>query len=216
MTLVALEPVMVIAFGFVLFGSRITKLQSAGMLLAIVGTLLIGLGGVSLSPDSEPKPYRLIGNVVTFGAVVLYGVYFAANKALKAEKKSVPDHEDKSWDFCLAGFVFGVAAIVGGVGVVAQYFWMGSIESHLSVKTLTALFALGLIPTLIGHTLIQMAARTVSPVWVALASPGETLGAVLIGFFAFGSAPTFLEMMGGVAVIAGAVIVGVNLKASGR
>ena len=64
----------------------------------------------------------------------------------------------------------------------------------------------GLGPTLVGHTLVQRAARHLPASIVALPSPGETVGALLIGA-AMGLAPTASEWAGAALVTLGAVVV---------
>jgi drug/metabolite transporter (DMT)-like permease len=68
-----------------------------------------------------------------------------------------------------------------------------------------AVIALGLVPTLVGHTLVQRAARRVPPAIVALVSPGETVGSIAIGAL-MGRAPSAVECVGAALVIAGATV----------
>jgi drug/metabolite transporter (DMT)-like permease len=76
----------------------------------------------------------------------------------------------------------------------------------LPADSLAAIAALGLIPTVVGHTLVQAGARTLSPSLVALVCPGETLGSIAIAMVVWRKPPTIEEAIGGAVILAGAVI----------
>jgi drug/metabolite transporter (DMT)-like permease len=73
-------------------------------------------------------------------------------------------------------------------------------------RSLQAVLGLALIPTLIGHTLVQRAARHAPPVLVALVCPGETIGGIAIGAIAMGTLPTAREGVGTVLILIGATL----------
>src|SRR6185437_8620506 len=74
------------------------------------------------------------------------------------------------------------------------------------LRSSLAVLGLAFVPTLIGHTLVQRAARWAPPALVALVCPGETLGAIAIGAIAMGSPPTLREGAGAAIVLTGATI----------
>jgi drug/metabolite transporter (DMT)-like permease len=69
-----------------------------------------------------------------------------------------------------------------------------------------AVVALGLVPTLVGHTLVQSAARRLSPAIVGLVSPGETVGSLVIGAIFLGAKPSAREALGTALVLCGATV----------
>jgi drug/metabolite transporter (DMT)-like permease len=73
-------------------------------------------------------------------------------------------------------------------------------------STWVALALLGVIPTLVGHTLVQVAARTAPPTLVALVSPGETIGSLAIGAALLRKWPSPVEGVGAAIILAGAVL----------
>jgi hypothetical protein len=77
----------------------------------------------------------------------------------------------------------------------------------LGAGTLAALCALALIPTAIGHTLVQRGARTLSPSLISLTSPGETLGSILISMALFAKSPTLVEAIGCGVILCGALAI---------
>jgi len=56
---------------------------------------------------------------------------------------------------------------------------------------------------MLGHSLVQTAARTMSPSLVALVSPGETLGGLVIAGIAMHLAPTPIELAGAIVILSG-------------
>jgi drug/metabolite transporter (DMT)-like permease len=62
---------------------------------------------------------------------------------------------------------------------------------------------LALVPTLVGHTAVQGAARRLSPSLVALASPAETVGALAIAAVAWGTFASPAELAGALVILGG-------------
>jgi drug/metabolite transporter (DMT)-like permease len=54
--------------------------------------------------------------------------------------------------------------------------------------------------------MVQTAARTLRPSVIAIVSPGETLGAVVIGAALLGAIPSRAELVGAFVILAGAAI----------
>ena len=101
------------------------------------------------------------------------------------------------------------AALVYGFAFVALLPFAVIFASHDPLppwKTWGFVVALGLAPTLVGHTLVQRAARHAPPSLVALVSPGETVGSVAIGALVQGLWPTSSEWIGAALIVAGATL----------
>ena len=76
----------------------------------------------------------------------------------------------------------------------------------LGAQGLAAIVALGLIPTVLGHTAVQTASRTFSPAIVGLVSPAETLGGIAIGVALMGARPSPTELGGAAIILAGSAV----------
>ena len=139
----------------------------------------------------------MFGDLLVVGAVVLYGAYVAAARGLRDAMPVLP----------YAAAVYGVAALVllPFAVMIAGRSGAASIAPP-PVRTWIVVSAMGLVPTLIGHTLIQRLSRRVAPAVVALVSPGETVGSIAIGAFALGAWPTTNEWAGTALVLAGATL----------
>jgi drug/metabolite transporter (DMT)-like permease len=182
--LVSLEPVAVVLTAWGAFGIRPSRRELGGVALATLGAALVACG----AGEGE---HRLAGDALVLGSVALFGLYVAFARGLRDAMATTP----------YAASVYTVAALA----VAPLVLVFDARASCPSAATWLAVVALGLVPTLLGHTLVQRAARHLPPSLVALVSPGETVGAILIGA-ATSHAPTRIEWAGAALVVAGAAV----------
>jgi drug/metabolite transporter (DMT)-like permease len=183
--LISLEPLGVVLVAWGAFKIAPKRLEWVGIGLATVGALVVSRGaGVG--------EHKLSGDLMVVAAVVVYGFYVAFARGLRDTMPAVP----------YAAFVYAASAVVLSPLAIPQIIAMAT---PLPV-TWVAVVLLAVIPTLIGHTLVQVAARTASPSVVALISPGETVGSLAIGAVLLGKWPTFYEGVGTVIILMGATV----------
>jgi len=183
--LVSLEPVAVVVAMFVAFGLRPSPRELVGLLAATLGAVVVASGG-------GVGEHRTAGDLLVLAAVVLFGAYVASARGLKEALPGLP----------YATAVYGVAALV----LLPLAIPLALRAGPPAPGPALAVLALAVIPTLIGHTLVMVAARRVSPVLVALVSPGETLGSLAIGAFLMAAAPTLREALGAGLILLGATV----------
>jgi drug/metabolite transporter (DMT)-like permease len=184
--LVSLEPLSVVVFAWLLHGVAPRPLERVGVLVATVGAVVVGSG-------QGAGEHRLLGDLLVLGAVAVYGLYVGIARTCA---EALPAR-------VYAASVYGVAALALLPAVALTE---GARRSPLPPHGLVAILALAAVPTLIGHTSVQTAARSLSPSTVALVSPGETLGGLAIGALLLGAVPTRLELVGAALVLLGAVV----------
>lgn len=190
-TLVSLEPVTVVMTAWLVFGTRPSRGEGAGIALATLGALVLVAGA-----DNASGEHKLIGDLLVLAAVVLYGLYLAGAKAL-APRLSPGAY---------ATLVFLSASVTLWLAMwLSDSRALGPVMRSLPMSSWGAIVALGVIPTLGGHTLVQWAARRVRPSVVALVSPGETIGALLISAAALGEVPRGGEWLGAALALGGVV-----------
>jgi drug/metabolite transporter (DMT)-like permease len=184
-SLVALEPIAVVVAAFLAYRHRPTAREIAGLLVATAGAIVVASGaGVG--------EHRLAGDLMVLAAVIVFGAYYAAARATRDALPALPN----------AACVYSVAFLT-----LLPLALPAAIETPPpSTKALAAVAGLGLLPTLIGHTLVQVGARKISPILVGLISPGEAVGSLAIGAFLMGAAPTTREAIGATLVLAGATL----------
>jgi drug/metabolite transporter (DMT)-like permease len=190
--LVSLEPVAVVMAAWVAFGVRPGGRELSGIALATLGAAVVAQG-------AGHGEHRLAGDALVLGAVVLFGAYVAFARGLRDAMPTTP----------YAACVYTVAALA--LAPLARV--LDAPGGAIPSSTWAGVTALGLVPTLLGHTLTQRAARHVSPSIVALVSPGETVGAILIGA-ATGRVPSVVEWTGAAIIVAGASVTVMGARAS--
>lgn len=178
--LVSLEPLAVVIAAYLAFGLRPTRRESLGLVLATAGALVVGSGaGIG--------EHRLAGDLMVLGAVAIYGGYVASARGLRDAMPATP----------YAAAVYGSATLC----LLPAVLVLGA--PGLGLRTGSAILALALVPTMIGHTLVQRAARHLPPAIVALVSPGETLGGLVLSIVLLGALPTLREAAGAALILAG-------------
>src|SRR5690606_20770675 len=136
--------------------------------------------------------HRLVGDLVVLGAVVLYGLYLAAARTFGRDLHATT----------YAALVYAGAA--GFVGLALPI--VGTTPLAVAPHAPWALVGLALVPTLVGHTAVQGASRSLSPATVAMVSPAETVGGLLLGALWLRLVPSPLEAVGAAVVVAGVIL----------
>lgn len=187
--LVSLEPLSVVLAAWALHGDRPRPIESLGVVVAT-------LGGVVVSRGAGAGEHRLFGDLLVVFAVVLYGGYVAVVR--KTQGQIAARHA--------APLVYLSAAACLLVALVLAPTRPGSVVWPPPRHTVWAVLGLAAIPTLLGHTSVQTASRHLPPSVVALVSPGETLGGILIAAVFMGATPTPIEAVGAGIIVLGATI----------
>ncbi len=188
LSLISLEPLAVVLCAWAFFRVRPTRSEQAGVLLATAGAIVI-------ASASGAGDHRLSGDLMVVGATVLYGLYVSFARALR---DALPARSYAALVYTSAA-VFLAAALPAAPGALAG---VAPPPAHAAVASV----ALALVPTLVGHTAVQAAARRMSPSIVALVSPGETLGGIDIGALWLDALPTATEIAGAGIILAGATV----------
>ena len=181
--LVSLEPIAVVLAAWIAFGLRPTRGEAVGLLVASAGAAIVASGAGS-------GEHRLSGDLMVLAGVAFFGAYVAFARGLRDAMPVMP----------YAGAVYGVAAVALAPLAIATQRGAGTVAGW------GAVVAMGLVPTLVGHTIVQSVARRVSPAIVGLVCPGETLGSIAIGVVLLGTRPSVREGIGAAVVVAGATL----------
>lgn len=188
MSLVSLEPLSVVLAAWAFFRVRPTFGEAIGIGIATVGALVVG----AAAGEGE---HDLRGDGLVVLAVALYGLYVAAARGV------APSVSPRAY----AAAVYATAALALAVFLTARGGPWIPAPSALPLGSWLAIAGLGLIPTLIGHTAVQIAARHLPPSVVALVSPGETVGGIPLAILLVGALPSPLELVGAAVIVTGAV-----------
>ena len=183
-SLVSLEPVGVVFAALIFFGEVPSRREKIGVLLATIGAAVIAFA-------AGTGEHKLIGDLLVLGSVALFGFYVAAARAIR--NALPPQHA--------GSMIYAVAALV--ILLVLPYAGAFTNVLELPRRSFLAIAGIALIPTIIGHTSVQAAARTLPPAIVSLVSPGETLGGLLVAAIFLHEIPKPQECVGASLILAG-------------
>jgi drug/metabolite transporter (DMT)-like permease len=187
-SLISLEPLSVVLWAWLLFRERPSRAEQLGVLLATTGAVVVGQA-------AGQGDHRLFGDLLVLGAVALYGLYIAGARALK---NALPPRTYAAAVYASAAA--SLCAILPFLPVPE-----GTTRTPPAASWLPML-GVAVIPTIIGHTSVQTAARTLPPTTVALVSPGEVLGGLAISVLFLDAHPRPLEIAGAAIILAGTLV----------
>lgn len=165
-------------------GWLIRERVSARSLLAVLGALA-GMGLITLA---RPTESALFGNLLAVAAAILASLYSLAARRLRQSTPFVPFMVVVN----VSSAVFlGILALIVGTN-------LASYSSH----TWLGLILLGLIPTLIGHSLLTFAIGHLKAFVVNASILGEPVGATLLAILFFHEYPTAQTLAGAAVVLA--------------
>jgi len=184
--LVSTQPLFVAGLSVVSLGEHPTRRQWVGILVAILGAVVIGLGAFNLGGRA------LLGDGLALSAAVMSAGYFSIGRVLRKKLDL--------WAY--TSIVYGAAAFLLLVAVLVS---PGVPLTGYPSQDWLVFLALAAGPMMIGHTGINYALRYL-PAYVAnLASLGEPVGATLIAWVlpAIAEVPPSQTLLGGLLILFG-------------
>lgn len=187
-----------IAMPFLLFyvtGERINRREIIGTVLAISGVLLLTLRDALGGGDP-------LGNIVCFGSMLLFAWYLALGR--------------RNRDFpTIWLYVVPVYLVAGVLCLIASLPWIGTFETGSGHEWLM-LAGLAIVPTIVGHSLLNNAMRHLRGQLVSLCTVGQFIFAGVMGWLFFREAPAPIFYAASSLVVAGIVMVILNRPAQPR
>ncbi len=183
-SLVSLEPVGVVFAALVFFREMPSRREQVGVVLATLGAAVIAFA-------AGTGEHKLAGDLLVLGSVALFGFYVAAARAIR--NALPPQHAGSMIYAVAAAVILLVLPLVGAFSNVPE----------LPFRSFLAITGIALIPTIIGHTSVQAAARTLPPAIVSLVSPGETLGGLVVAALFMNEIPKPQECVGAALILSG-------------
>ena len=179
--LVNTAPIFAVVLSRIFLRERVRSTVLGAIALAFVGAALIAGGDWGRSQGS------LGGNLLALAGAVTLAAYHVVGRGLR---DTLP-----LYAYILS--VWGIAAAVLAVIVAA----FGTPFAPYPPRTFLFLLALALVPTVLGHGLVNRALRSIPAPTVGLFLLGEPLGASLLAFWVFGEVPSASTMAGGLVIL---------------
>ena len=189
-SLVSLEPLSVVLCAWVLLGMRPSRAEQIGVVVATAGAVLVARG-------AGKGEHHLAGDLLVLAAVAVYGLYLTVARALK---DALPARSYAALVYTSAAVMLAFALAVAPRNPAATAIWPPPDRGLLAIAVIA------LVPTILGHTAVQTASRTLPPAIVALVSPGETLGGIVLGAVFLHESPAPTEIAGALIILAGSAI----------
>jgi drug/metabolite transporter (DMT)-like permease len=181
--LVSTHPFIVLVYGYFANGERTRGWALAGAVLAVVGAILVGWGDFAVDTGA------LFGDLLAFlGAVTVSG-YFLIGRHVRQRMSAVR--------YSVIAYSTATVALLG-----AALLWRSPLAGFAPINW-WIFVALAVFPTLFGHTLFNWALKFVPASVISVSILGEPIGASLLAWLIWRTAPGALGLTGGLFILAG-------------
>lgn len=158
-------------------GERLGRTAVVSILISVVGGVIIGYG------DFETGGKALLGDALALAGSICAAVYLLIGRRLRQK-------------LTLTAYVtvcYGSAAVI----LWAMVLCLRLPISGFSTNTVTAFWAMALIPQLIGHTSYNWSLRWFNAGTIAVSLLGEPIGSSIMAYFLFDEGFTVHKLLGG-------------------
>jgi len=181
--LVTTNPLFVALAEPVVFRTRLRGGLVAGILVAVLGAAVVGLG------DAGHGPHALGGDGLALAGAMAAAAYFLIGRSVRARVGLLP-------------YVTRVYATAAAL-LVAAALATGEAMVGYSAETWGTLVLLAAVPQVLGHSSFNWALRHLSASLVSGAVVAEALGSTLLAWWLLGEAPPATALGGGLLIVAG-------------
>jgi drug/metabolite transporter (DMT)-like permease len=191
--LVSTNPLWVAVLSLLLWGERPPPMRLLGVLLAVLGSALIGF-----SDSRGAASNALLGDGLALAGALAVSGYFLIGRELRGRLSLLA----YIWLVYTSAAVIlsGVALIVAG----GQPGGLAALSGYPPLAyALLLLLAVG--PQLLGHSALNWALRYLSATFITVALLGEPIGAALLALLLFGEWFAPLQLVGFVVLLVGIV-----------
>ena len=192
--IVMMVPIVMPFLMWFLLREMINRREIVGTLLSLCGVIFLGASDFRFNPEFA------LGDALSFGSMTLLAVYMALGR--------VNRNFASLYLYLVPVFLVGglICLILGVIGII-----MGLVEPYPAGADpwveFVYILCLGLIPTVLGHGIINYALRFLRGQVVAIFNLGQFIFAGILGAFILGEIPTPEFYVASVLTVAGAIIV---------
>lgn len=184
--LVATQPVFAAIFGHLLLKDRVTRREGFGIAIAAAGCAGLAGGDMSVSTNA------LIGDgLALLGAATAAG-YLVVGRRLRV---AIPLTPYLAAVNVVAAISLMIAALIAGVPFLG-----------FETEVYAAIVVCAVLPSIVGHTLLNWSVRRIPAHLVTLAILGEPVGASLLTWIFFAEVPPLHAVGGGVLILLGIAV----------
>jgi len=192
--LVNVQPVIVAGASALWLREAPTRGQWAGILIAVAGAMVVGLGDAGRGAAAGAPPHALLGDLLALSGGVTAALYYLVGRRLRRSLDL--------WPY--------VALVYGACLVVLLLFALGAGTplAHQPPREMAIFAALAIGPMLLGHTGMNWALRYLPAYVVNLTVLGEPVGATLLAALLPGirEVPPPATLAGGALLLTGILV----------
>lgn len=161
--IVTLQPLFSVVGSYFIFKERFSKGAIMGCLVAIAGSIIIGLQDFQISGQA------LFGDILAFIAAGIITAYFFVGQHIRKRLSLIP--------YAIIGY--GSSAVILGIFAFSQQ----TPFFNYSAQTWWSFIGLAFIATILGQTVFNWLLKWLSTSIVSMAILGETIGTCLLAYF---------------------------------
>ena len=170
MILVTTQPIFVAILGSIFLGERLRALSILGVVVAVSGAIVIAGGDFSLSSN------YLKGDILALIGAVMAAAYITMGRQIRKKVE-------------LLNYVFYCYSF-SALGLLLVVLFSHQPLSGFSAKSYIYFALLGLIPSVLGHTLYNWALKYLKAYLVGICILGEPIGATMLAWLVLNQEPT--------------------------
>lgn len=183
--LVSMSPIFIGIIGFLVLKERLRRIEASAIVVAMGGTVLIGLS--SSGTIDVPSPDPLFGNSLALSAAFFVSVYFLIGQVVRRER---------SW-LAYVGPVYGTAAVTTWLAALV----LGIPLFGYSMEIYLLCLGMAIFPQILGHGSFNYAIKWFPASTLGIASLAEPVGASILAYFLFSEVPTIMAIAGMICVL---------------
>ncbi|MFQ6032413.1 MAG: DMT family transporter [Candidatus Zixiibacteriota bacterium] len=185
--LVTTQPIFVALLSHILLKEKINLTILSAILLALLGSFIISGG------DFKIGKANFFGDILALIGAIMAAAYLLCGRVVRQKLSLI------SYIFLvyfISALVLGILCMVGGTPLYPY-----------PANTFLWFILLGLVPTVIGHTLYNWALKYLRAYLVGINILGEPVGATILAYFIFKQIPPTLTYFGATAIFTGIFLV---------
>jgi len=167
--IVNLVPLAMPFFLALLVNERLTRNEILATVVALCGVIFLTAADLNLSPQ------YFWGDVICFGSMLFYALYMALGR----KNRNFPT----VWLYLVPLY-----CAAGVFSFIITLFFINPIQPY-STREILLILGLGIIPTVIGHSLVNRAMKYFRGQVVSLINMGQVLFAGIMAYLLFGETP---------------------------
>lgn len=186
-------PLWVALMEVVFLRARFRGLVWIGLIVALVGGMLIGIGDVLFGGTLEGSGSNpALGAVLALGGAVAVAAYLVIGRKLRSKMALMP----YIW------LVYSITAVV----LVIFVAFSGQSFTGYSTQSYLWIILLALFPQLVGHTSFNYALRFVPATIVGIITQAEPIASAIAAIILFSEIPTWAQVLGSIGILAGVAL----------